>query len=184
MTALSNGHQPRLADADVFVAHDDSMASALDDQTSDMRRLLAAELDGRDHLEKLLEQSKERERRLTRAIAILDGGTTSSSPKAAASKPTAKPKPKTNENWTVSEETVERVLDAFKRYAVDHPDPFTQTTLATWMGEQGEGIGGETIRRAMTALRDREIVRKCGTTRGGGALWALMPTTHAELEGS
>jgi hypothetical protein len=38
-----------------------------------------------------------------------------------------------------------------------------------------ERIGDETIARVFDVLREREIVRKAGVTRGGGILWALMP---------
>lgn len=169
----SNGHV-QLHD---FDAHDRRLAEVLGDEINDLRSLLDDEIKGRDHLKSLLDRSVERERRITRAIAVLEG----TNAQSAASKPTtaSKPKPKgTKDSWTVGEETVERVRVAFLRYWDEQPEPqqpFTQTVLAAWMGEQGRGVGGETIRRVMERLRQREIVRVTGTTRGGGKLYAPMP---------
>jgi hypothetical protein len=172
----SNGHvQIQLHD---FAAQDRRLADVLGNEIDSLRELLDAELNSRDELAQLLERSKERERRITRAIAVLEGGINQHavSSKPAAAK--AKPKPKKSTLWDVSEATVERVRVGFLRYWTEQPtpeQPFTQTALATWMGEQGNGISGETIRRAMDRLREREIVRVCGTTRGGGKLYAPMP---------
>jgi hypothetical protein len=171
----SNGHvQIQLHD---FAAQDRRLADVLGNEIDSLRELLDAELNSRDELAQLLERSKERERRITRAIAVLEGGINQHavSSKPAAAK--AKPKPKST-LWDVSEATVERVRVGFMRYWTEQPtpeQPFTQTVLAAWMGEQGNGIGGETIRRAMDRLREREVVRVCGTTRGGGKLYAPMP---------
>lgn len=179
MTALSNGHAEQremlLRDRDVFAAHGDAMASALDDQIASMRKLLADELSGRRELERLLDESKERERRMARVIAILDGG--AATPAQAKAQATGKQRgaKKGNGDWNVSDETVERVRMAFVRYAETTDEPVTRTKLAAWMSQHDDGIGGETIRRATEVLREREIVRKCGTTRGGGGLYTLMP---------
>ena len=168
-----------------FDARDQRLTETLAAEVNGLRELLDDELVARDHLTALLERSKERERRITRAIAVLEGtsaqGATSSSARPAAAAPKASAKKKNA--WDVSEATVERVRDGFMRYwrDVSQGEPFTQTLLCTWMGENGEGVGGDTIRRVMAKLREREIVRVTGTTRGGGKLWAPMPE-HAHVD--
>jgi hypothetical protein len=174
MTALAdtNGHTQLRSDG--FADRDKHLADVLEAEVDDLRALLDDELKGRDELAQLLERSRERERRLTRAIAVLEGGVNQQAPRKTAATAAAK-EPKGG--WEVSSATVERVHAAFLRYWNEEANgqPFTQTTLATWLGQHGQGIGGDTIRKAMHTLRDRELVRKCGTTRGGGKLWAPMP---------
>jgi hypothetical protein len=180
MTALSetNGHVVQQQLRHDFEVHAEQMSTAMDEQVGAMRGLLEDELKERTHLEQLLEASKERERRLAKAVAVLEGGVNQHAMRAPTQ--TSKPKPKKKDDWNVSAKTVERVLEGFTRYWNEEAngEPFTQTMLATWLTAQGQGIGGDTIRKAMGSLRDRELVRKCGTTRGGGILWAPMPDAH------
>jgi hypothetical protein len=170
MTALeaTNGHVPQQPHD--FDEHDRQLAGTLETQVH--------ELKGREHLASLLERSKQRERRLTRAITALESGAPQATTTTATTKTAAAKAKKLA--WTPSEATVQRVFDGFQRYTAEFGDePFTMTVLAKWMGQNGEGVGGETVRRAVEVLRSREQLRKCGTTRGGGALWALMPEHDA-----
>jgi hypothetical protein len=180
MTALSETNGPVVQQQlrHDFEVHAEQMSTAMDEQVGSMRALLEDELKERTHLEQLLEASKERERRLAKAVAVLEGGVNQHAMRAPTQ--TSKPKPKKKDDWNVSAKTVERVLEGFTRYWNEEAngEPFTQTMLATWLTAQGQGIGGDTIRKAMGSLRDRELVRKCGTTRGGGILWAPMPDAH------
>ena len=183
MTSLAqtNGHAPP---RDTFHDRDTHLAEVFESEIADLHEMLDDELKGRRELEVLLDRSKERERRLVRAIAVLEHGsanatqTTTAKPKAAAPKSQGKGAKKSDGSWNIGESTVERVLQGFKDYAEAHPDQpsYTMTMVAAWMGSQGQGVGGETIRRAVNALREREQLRKAGTTRGGGTLYALMPT--------
>jgi predicted phage tail protein len=158
-----------------FEAQAEQMTVAMRDQIAAMRALLDNEVAGRSHLEQLLDDSKEREKRLVRAVAVLEGGVNNHAITAKPKKP-SKPAAKDN-GWNVSEATVQRIWAAFQRYATEVAggEPFTQTSMAAWMTANGEGVGGDTIRKSMLALRERELVRVAGTTRGGGKLWAPMP---------
>lgn len=180
----TNGHVVPHADTPDHETHDVAMRDAMREQVSSMRALLDQELATRSHLERLLDESKQRERRLTRAVAALEGDSISAT--HAVAKPKPQPKAKANDGWAVSDDTVERVWQAFQRYDAEiaHGEPFTMTSLARWMGEQGQGVGGETIRRAFAVLREREHVRKAGTTRGGGVLFTQMPSGQSELSHS
>lgn len=177
MTALSetNGHVEQHSHD--FEVHGEQMSSAMDEQVIAMRALLDDELKERTHLEQLLEASKERERRLMKAVAVLEGGNIPQGLRSTPPKPAkAKPKAAAGE-WNVSAKTVERVHEGLTRFWQEeaHGEPFTQTALATWLTRHGGGASSDTIRKAMGVLRERELVRKCGTTRGGGILWAPMP---------
>jgi hypothetical protein len=181
-----NGHSTDAPTLERTLATRDREVSAfLDEKIAELRDMLDVELEGRTELEALLDASKARERRITRALAVLEDQPLNNHAPKQAAPAAAKPRDRKNENeWRVSEPTIERVLDAFTRYSVEHPaEPFTMTVLAAWMKEHGEGVGGETVRKAVHTLRDRGLVRACGTTRGGGTLYALMPS-HGELEAS
>jgi hypothetical protein len=72
------------------------------------------------------------------------------------------------------EHRMRKALGALK--GTDPPaDQRTKTALRKWMNAQGDRIAGETINRAMTALRERELVRVTGKARGGGDFIDLMP---------
>jgi len=172
---VGNGHAPMRAE-NPLVAHDRHLRDVLAAEVEDLNAILEEEIAIRRELEALLEASKLRERRIARAVAILID-----EPAPAASKPAPKPKVKAHDKWEVSEPTIERVWDGYRQYVAKHGnDPITRTVLGAWMTENGQGIGGETIRKAFDALRERELIRMAGTTRGGGKLWALMPEGDAD----
>jgi hypothetical protein len=177
MTALSetNGHVVQQLRHD-FEVHAEQMSSAMDEQVTSMRALLTDELKERTHLEQLLEQSRERERRLAKAVAVLEGGVNQHAMRATKPPP---PQRKPHE-WSVSDATVNRVHELVTRYWQEaaNEQPFAQSTLLTWLREQGEGVSTDTLRKSLLSLRERELIRKCGTTRGGGTLWAPMPGQH------
>jgi len=50
------------------------------------------------------------------------------------------------------------------------------------MGTNGDGVASDTVRKVMGILRERELIRKTGTTRGGGTLWA--PMREAVVDGA
>lgn len=191
MTALAtNGHVPGvqalpLDDVvdgqlhDPIEAAEKAMQFRIRDFAHGLREELTRASNQRMDLERLLAVAKNNERRLAKAIMSLEGETDAPKPSTSSTPAKSKSKNKATgkaEKWNVSDATVERVWNAFLRYSqLMNGEPFTMTTLARWMGEQGEGIGGETVRRAVDRLRDTERVRKCGTTRGGGLLWAPMP---------
>jgi hypothetical protein len=57
----------------------------------------------------------------------------------------------------------------------EHRQPTTIDGLYEAMGGKGCGIGRDTVRRGLAALRDDERVRIAGATDRGGTLWAPMP---------
>jgi len=172
-------------------ALDHEVVARLDAHAAELRALLADEHARRDILEQLLERSKHRERGLTRAIAGLEAAANAQAAELEArttttSKPAAK-KAASGSNkatWTPSEERITHIWQQFQRYSaeVSKGEPFTQTTLATWMGTNGDGVASDTVRKVMGILRERELIRKTGTTRGGGTLWA--PMREAVVDGA
>lgn len=171
-------------------ALDNEVVARLDAHAAELRALLADEGARRDILEQLLERSKHRERQLTKAVQSLELAANHQAAELEARKPGPKPaakKPASGTNkatWTPSEERVQHIWQQFQRYAseVANGEPFTQTTLATWMGGNGDGVASDTVRKVMGILRERELIRKTGTTRGGGTLWA--PMREAVVDGA
>jgi response regulator of citrate/malate metabolism len=99
-------------------------------------------------------------RNLRRALEALDAAI---DPKAARAK-AAKSKPKSS-NSGPSPETLKRVL------AVVH----SRAQVTAPQAAELAGISKHTARRALVALRDRELVRVAGRSRGGGDVYAPMP---------
>jgi hypothetical protein len=72
------------------------------------------------------------------------------------------------DDWEISEAKVGMVLAAIR--GLGDGATFTAATLG-----KADGLSPDTARKAIAALREREIVRFVSTTRGGGKLYALMP---------
>jgi integrase len=131
----------------------------------DLQELLEAEQHVRDELEDALAASRDREKALVRALSALQD-----EPAAPAAPTKAKAKAKAKQQTTplVSEDKVERVLQALVTLSGDGPVTRTQIVERT-------AIGHEAVRRALDLLREREAIRVAGRGRGGGILWAPMP---------
>jgi integrase len=129
----------------------------------DLQELLEAEQHVRDELEDALAASRDREKALVRALSALQD-----EPAAPAAPTKAKAKAKQQTTPLVSEDKVERVLQALVTLSGDGPVTRTQIVERT-------AIGHEAVRRALDLLREREAIRVAGRGRGGGILWAPMP---------
>jgi CRP-like cAMP-binding protein len=134
---------------------------------AEMREAIAAEQTSRAEHERIVEASRKREQRLAKALSVLETGSAITTPKPAKPAPKAEKK-----GWNISEERVASIWEATQRVAADAEDgTFTGQTVYQAMYP---GVSRETITRAFTVLRERELIRKVGNYKGGSR-WALMP---------
>lgn len=181
MTAIANGHAP--ADSDtpdllaVFQEHEEEMRDGMRDLVVSAQMLLRDASKHRTQLEALLDESKQRERRLAKVISDLTGESATTAKKQQQSAAD-----RDKHDWTPSEERIEAIKRAFFEFAEQQGDgaPFTQTEVARFMKESNRGVSSETIAKAVVILRDREVLRAAGKTRGGGTLWAPMRAANGE----
>jgi hypothetical protein len=136
------------------------------EQVKDLRRMVQEEIASRAEVERFVDASRERERRLVKAIAALEGV-----PLGAGGRPKARPK----SPQPVSPGVADEVLTAAKVLLADRAEQtFTRPELVKAMPERS----GETIRRGLELLREQQRIRLSGK-RGGGKtatnLYALMP---------
>lgn len=186
--AVTNGLPPALDGelVDPITLAEQAMRESLDDHVLDLRNLLTRESQRRAMLEHLLAQAKEHERRIAKAILVLDGDSAQSpaTPTSTASPTNGRGKakrPLSKTDWTISEGRVAQVLADLERWQGEHPgEGITPTQFQRWMRAQGQGAGVETLMRAFVKLRERELIRVAGRTRGGGTLYALMPRAADE----
>lgn len=107
----------------------------------------------------LLEASQARERGMRRAVEALTGP------------PPSKPGPKSRsagkgQGWTISESKVQDVWDIIREQI---GGPFTPPRITEY------GVSGEAVRRSLVVLRNQELIRVTGSSRGGGKKYDLMP---------
>lgn len=133
---------------------------------SDLEVQLVEEQRALARVELVVSGYREREKRLAKAIAALKGEPLGSGGKQ---NDLAK-REKTQPNWTVSEAKIEKVLAGLREYG-----PCT----AAHLSREIEKLSPETARRALETLRERELARIAGKTRGGGTQYALMPETSS-----
>jgi CRP-like cAMP-binding protein len=136
-----------------------------------LRTLLADEERNYQALREAAEEARQRVDHLRKALDHLVA-----EPSRAAKAPakTAPAKPQGTGTWEVSEERIAAVLAAYRQQT----EPISPTVLAKTMN----GIAGETVRRATERLRERELIRFAGTTRGGGKLYMPMPEVPMDEE--
>jgi hypothetical protein len=133
--------------------------------TAELRETIAAERVARIDAERLVADSRERERRLQRALTALAGERPGVRAKSAAKSKTYK--------WTVSEERVQEALTALRTIGAQ-PASVSEVSALTHSST-------ETVRRALDVLRERELVRLAGHEKKRGSrgrrttLYALMP---------
>lgn len=131
----------------------------------------------RADVEHFVEESRERERRIRKAVAALEGV-----PLGAGGRPKAAPAPKVaakgGRPQPVSMDVADAVLaKARELMAASGKDTFSRPELVKAM----PGKSGETIRRGLLLLRDQERIRLAGKGKGAGRsqtatnLYALMP---------
>lgn len=127
---------------------------------SQLRALVAQEETNREEAERIVNESRLRQRRYERALSTLEG-------------PSPKPAPKRDKNdWTISAEKVESVYRRFVEVREQYPD---KQVTASLLSSQTPGLSPETARRALLELREQERVRVAGKVRGGGTHFDLMP---------
>lgn len=163
-------------DGPAFVAPVPELASqrhALDKMIRELGELIAEERANRVAAERAVLDSKERERRLLRALAALEGETTMQVARKASG-----PRGGKIGDWHISDKKCDDVFEKFCALVMSTGKPTTPTMLA----HANPGLSPESSRRALDRLRGEERVRLAGKTRGGGRLFDLMPDTKRELE--
>lgn len=115
-------------------------------------------------LRELMEQtalSRARRDRLEKTLAALTAETTTRQPKH---QPAAKKKG----DWQVSEDKIDKVLDGIREFG-----PIAPTHLSKRLH-----IATESANKAIAVLREREQIRVTKIVRGGGKLYAVMPSVE------
>lgn len=165
MTASGEAPRPE------WVEVDERRSFSIAEQIEDMKRLAREEAESRAEVERFVDSSRERERRLLKAIAALEGV-----PLGAGGKPKAAPKvaAKAPAVQLVSPAVADEILVVVRELLAGREDQtFSRPELAKLMPRSGE-----TIRRGLELLREQERVRlagKRGTGRTAKNLYALMP---------
>lgn len=127
--------------------------------TDELRALLDEETSHCDELATRLAEARKRRDGYQRALRQLTG---EEPPAATPTKP--KPKP---QDWVLSQAKVDQVWEVVR--ARDGVFSVRETAEAA-------GVSNETARRALTALRERELVRLTASrSQGGGQRYAVMP---------
>lgn len=145
---------------------------AIERMAAELRELIAAEQAGRAEYERLVEDSRARERQLQKVLAGLEGqAPTKPGPKGPKRGAAVKV-------WRVSDERVAAVWQTVQRVVADSEDgTFVSQHVFDAMYP---GVSRETVTKAVEALRERELIRRVGSVRGGGSRWALMPGAEGQ----
>lgn len=159
-----NGSTPT---GDDLAIHVQAVRARTQELTAELEVLLLEEEQVVEKLTTALAEGKARRDHLKKALEHLTGDSEKYRPKKAA-KDTGTKKPV---KWEVSEDRVQKVLEGFRQQG----EPITPTQLAGKIG-----VTGETAKKAVDKLRERELIRYMGATRGGGSLYSLMPEAVAD----
>lgn len=138
----------------------DRIDERMEKECADLREMLEVEQHLINEAERILGHFNERAKRLRRALAALEGTTTTA-------REASPPASRNSKGWQVSEERIEYVLSLFRKESA----PITPTQLA----EKTDGVSTETVGKACKVLRERELIRAVAKVRGGGWTFALMP---------
>lgn len=125
-----------------------------------------------ERLSGLLHESQTKCKRYRRALGDLKGTSDVDQRNKRASG-------KSGHSWNISEDKLQKVWKRIQEL-VGPEDTFTGTDI----GNQTPGLSGEAVRRAMVVLRERELLRKAGSGRGGGTIYALMPNATEANNGN
>lgn len=139
---------------------------------TELREKIEQERSSRVEHERLVAESKERERQLVRALAGLEG--TRPEPKPQPLRPGVRKKGSRAHDWQPSGEKLIAVWHAVVEYAEDHPDGFSVGAVAG----ATPGLSPEAVMKCMAIFRAHELVRPAGKVRGGGIKWKLQPGVH------
>lgn len=131
-------------------------------QRTELRDLLGQERALVARIQGALDACKERERRVMRALAALEGTAVLGRPAGKPAKPTTKPP----EGWTPRPETLTKTYDALVALGEGRTKE---------VGDRA-GLSNETARRALNHLRNEERVRVVRQSRKFGPIFAPMPS--------
>jgi len=162
-----NGSTPT---GDDLAIHVQAVQARTQELTAELEVLLLEEEQVVEKLTAALAEGKARRDHLKKALEHLTGDSEKYRPKKAAAAAGKKGSGKAVK-WEVSEDRVQKVLEGFRQ----EQEPITPTQLAGKIG-----VTGETAKKAVEKLRERELIRYMGGTRGGGSLYALMPEAVAD----
>lgn len=158
MTLMPNGHPT----SEPWEEQAHRLDGFIERQREELRDLLAQERALVGQIQEALDSCKEREKRVLRALAALEGT-------AVAAKPT---KAQKKAAWQISDEKVEEIYAAIRAsIEANDGEPVTMTKVRESVGSSAS----ETWRKAVDRLRADERLRVAGRVRGGGELLALMP---------
>src|SRR4051812_26371627 len=106
---------PRPDWAEVDARHNFGIA----EQVEELKRMVREEAESRAEVERFVDASRERERRLVKAIAALEGV-----PLSAGGRPKAKASPKATpkQSWTPKPELADAILEAAKTLVADRDE--------------------------------------------------------------
>jgi hypothetical protein len=166
--ASLGGPSSRALPLDMLGARTDAFIDAV---AAELREQVARERTSRVEYERLVEESKARERQMVKALAGLEG-TRLTEPKPQPLRPGTRPrKPSRNHDWQPSPEKLIAVWHAVVSFAEEHPDGFSCGAVA----KATPGLSPEAVMKSMAIFRDHELVRPAGKVRGGGIKWRLQP---------
>jgi hypothetical protein len=154
MSSTSNGSSAPRAD------HLDALVAELRVELADAHREL-------ERRKATIAEAQQRVARITKAVDALD-------PPEPTEPRRPRGRPRAAQPGAMSR-PVDENLDRVAAALVEHGEPTTIDGLYEAMGGKGCGIGRDTVRRGLAALRDDERVRIAGATDRGGTLWAPMP---------
>lgn len=137
-----------------------------------LRDLLKEQEQEAEHLTALLKETQKNRKRYKRALDDLTGARDEPSK-------TKRPPGKSGHDWNISEDKVQQVWDRIQEL-MGPGDTFTGADI----GKQTPGLSGEAVRRGMILLRERELLRKAGSGRGGATFYALMPNATEANDGN
>jgi hypothetical protein len=140
----------------------------IDSVATDLRSQIAKERASRVQYERLVEESKARERQMVKALAGLEGSRVT---EAKPQRPGTARSTKQRRAWTPSRDKLITVWQAVVSFAEEHPDGFSAGGVA----KANPGISPEVALKSMAIFREYELVRPAGKVRGGGIKWKLQP---------
>lgn len=153
---MDNGHQPDPLQALRDYAEQVAVSSRAHAEQLEVE--LQSEQRLQTEIKSLLEQSRDRERGMRKAVEALTGERTEPVKRGST-------RAASGANWTISQKKVQEVWDVI----LQQGGQFKPTEL------REQGLSGEAVRRSIIVLRNQELIRVAGSLRGGGKLYDLMP---------
>lgn len=140
----------------------------LETHLAELRVLLAGEQQLAEQIRATLDGCREREKRIERAIAALEGSVRPMgrpSGRAARAKPVS-PSAQAGGQWRVSDRKLEEVRATLERLGSARRSEIVKAS----------SVSDVTVGKALAALRERDVVRVVAHDAKRGPTFALMPT--------